>query len=65
MASCLMIVGCSIDGGWLLGDFGLCQVFERERERERERRGESMKEIDLKGSRENESIKEIIKNIEE
>ena len=43
----------------------------REREREGaserilERRGESMKEIDLKGSRENESIKEIIKNIKE
>ena len=34
-------------------------------ERILERRGKSMKEIDLKGSRENESIKEIIKNVEE
>ena len=68
MTSCLMIVGCSIDGGWLLGDLG-CARSLRERdgasERILERGGESMKEMDLKGSRENESIKEIIKNIEE
>ena len=64
-----MIVGCSIDGGWLLGDFGLGQVFEREREGASERileRGrESVKEIDWKGSREYESVKKIIKNVEE
>ena len=68
VASCLMIVGCSIDGGWLLGDLG-CARSLRERdgasERILERGGESMKEIYQKGSRENESIKEIIKNIEE
>ena len=53
VVGCLVILGCARS------------LRERERERERERRGESMKEIDLKGSRENESIKEIIKNIEE
>ena len=34
-------------------------------ERILERGGESVKEIDLKGSRENESVKEIINNVEE
>ena len=51
----------------MLGDFELCLVFEREGASERilERGRESVKEIDWKGSREYESVKKIIKNVEE